>query len=167
MMVERQIIVDGARLTYSGIFNPKGVQKVIKDWIDDKGYFPLEISHTESVTDEGKFAEIKMEPFKKLTDYAKSTIRIRITIDKAKDVVIDKDGKKIKLYEGEIKFLFDGLLDTDYESRWEGKPIFYFIRTVFEKYIYAPFISKFAKQITNDLDVLKINLKSYLNLYKF
>lgn len=166
-MVERQIIVDGARLNYTGVFDPKGIMKVIMDWVNDKGYFMDEKSHTESVTDEGKFAEIKLDPFKKLTDYAKSIIRIRITIEKAKDVVIDKDGKKIKLYDGEIKFLFDALLDTDYEGRWEGKPVFYFIRVLFEKYVYAPFVSKFAKQISDDFNVLKTNLKSFLNLYKF
>ena len=166
-MTERQIIVDGARLTYTGVFDPKGIQKVIKNWVNDKGYFMYEVSHTESVTDEGKFAEIKMEPFKKLTDYARSTIRVRITIEKAKDVVIEKDGKKIKLYEGTVKFLFDAFLDTDYESRWEGKPVFYFFRILFEKYVYAPFISKYAKQISGDLEILKTNLKSFLNLYKF
>ncbi|RLE47089.1 hypothetical protein DRJ25_03250 [Candidatus Woesearchaeota archaeon] len=166
-MVERQIIVDGARISYKGVFDPKGVMKVINDWASDKGYFMVEESHIESLTDEGKFAEIKMEPFKKLTDYAKSVIRIRITIDKAKDVVIEKDGKKVKLYDGEIKFLFDGLLDTDYEERWEGKPIFYFLRILFEKYVYAPFISRHAKIVAGDLEFLKTNLKSYLNLYKF
>lgn len=166
-MVERQIIVDNTRLNYSGIFDPKGVMKVITDWVTDKTYFMIEVSHIESLTDEGKFAEIKLEPFKKLTDYAKSTIRIRITIDKAKDTIIEKDGKKMKLYDGTIKFLFDGLLDTDYEERWEGKPIFYFLRIIFEKYIYAPFISNFRKQVTEDLNILRTNLKSYLNLYKF
>jgi sulfur relay (sulfurtransferase) DsrC/TusE family protein len=166
-MTERQIIADNIRLNYTGIFDPKGIMQVIKDWAFDKGYVVAETSHTESLTDEGKFAEIKLEPFKKLTDYSKSVIKIIITIENSKDTVIEKDKKKIKLYDGTIRFLFDALLDTDYEARWEGKPIFYFIRTVFEKYIYSPFISNAEKQIKADLEYLKTNIKSYLNLYKF
>ncbi len=165
-MAERQIVVDGERLSHTGLFDVKGVIKIINDWSNDKKYFMVETHHTESVKDDGKYIDIRLEPFKKLTDYAKSVIKIRITVDKAKDKVVDIDKKKVKLYEGTVHFLFDGVLDTDYESRWEEKPIFYFLRTVFEKYVYAPFISKFEKTVKNDVDVLKTNLKSYLNLYK-
>ncbi len=165
-MAERQIVVDGERLSYSGVFAIKEVIKVINDWAADKAYFMVELSHIESVKEDGKYADIKLEPFKKLSDYAKSIVKIRITIDGAKDTIVEIDGKKKKLYDGTIKFLFDGILETDYESRWEQKPIFYILRTIFEKYVYAPFISKFEKKVAGDVKDLKTNLKSFLNLYK-
>lgn len=165
-MPERQIVVDNERLSYSGIFDIKEIMKIIKDWAKDKAYFMIESSHTESVKEDGKYADIKLEPFKKLTDYAKSKVKIRITVDQAKDRVVDIDGKKVKMYEGRVGFLFDGILETDYEARWEGKPVFYFLRTIFEKYVYAPFISKFEQTVKNDVDFLKTQLKSYLNMQK-
>lgn len=166
-MTERKNIIEGATITYNGVFDPKGVMKVIKDWSNDKGYFFIDTSHTESLTEGGKFADITLLIFKKLSDYAKSTLNLMVSINHAKDVVVEMDGKKVKLLEGNISFTFYAYLDTDYEGKWEGKAFFYFLRTVFEQYIYAPFLSKFDKQIMDDMGVLKTNLKSYLNLYKF
>ncbi|MBW2969720.1 hypothetical protein KY319_01215, partial [Candidatus Woesearchaeota archaeon] len=104
---------------------------------------------------------------KKLTDYAKSIIKIRMQFSDVKDVVVDKDGKKTKIQEGKAVIIFDGILETDYEHRWEGKPIFYFLRTVFEKYVYTPFISGFERGVKEDTMALKNNMKAYLGLTKY
>ena len=81
-----------------------------------------------------------------------------------KDVVVERDGKKVKLQEGKAIISFDILLETDYENRWEVKPLFYVIRIIFEKYVYSPFISSFERQIKADYSLLKNNMKAYLNL---
>ncbi len=165
-MAEKKILVDGERITYTGYFDIKGIMRELNKWATEKGYDMIETSHIESTTDQGKFADIKLEPFKKLTDYTQSKIKIRITLDNIKDVVIQKDGKKKKLYDGTIRFLFRVMLITDYENRWEGKPIYYFFRIIFEKYIYSPLISKTQNQIIDDYEFLRNNIKSYLNLFK-
>ena len=82
-------------------------------------------------------------------------------------IIIEKDGKKVKMQEGKIIFIFDGILETDYEHRWESKPIFYVMRTVFEKYVYTPFISGFERGVKEDLMGLKNNVKAFLNLTKY
>ncbi|OYT32725.1 hypothetical protein DRJ22_01390 [Candidatus Woesearchaeota archaeon] len=167
-MAERHIVIEKERLNYEGLFNAKELFEIIKSWAADKGYWVVEKIHAESLKPEGKYIELVLDPvFKKLTDYAKSVIKIRIQMSEVKDVTVEIDKRKTKLQEGKIKIVFDGILETDYEHRWEMKPLFYVIRTLWEKYIYTPFISGFEKDIKRDLMKLKDDIKSYLNLAKF
>lgn len=166
-MAERLIVVDKERLDYDGVFDAKEVLRVMQQWATDKGYWLIEKKHGEATKPEGKYIDMDFEPFKKFTDYAKSIIKIRAQFNDVKDVVIERDGRKHKMQEGKIVIVLDGILETDYEGRWESKPIFYFLRTVFEKYVYTPFISGFERGVKEDVLSLKHNLKAFLNLTRF
>ena len=166
-MAERLTIVEKDRINYEGIFDAKEVFNVIKDWTLDKGYIFVEKSHSESTKAEGKYIDMNMEHFKKFTDYAKSILKMRMQFNEVKDVVVEHDGKKTKQQEGKISIVFDGILETDYESKWESKPIYYILRVLFEKYLYTPFISGFERTIAGDVNSLKNNLKSFLNMTKY
>jgi len=166
-MAERMIVVDKDRLEYSGLFDMKGVYRVMDTWAKDKGYWLIEKRHGEVTKPEGKYIDMDFEPFRKFTDYAKSIVKIRAQFQKVKDVVVERDNKKVKLQEGTVMISFDGILETDYEHRWESKPVFYVLRTVFEKYLYRPFISGFERGVREDTMALKNNLKAFLNLTKY
>lgn|SRR5574342_50466 len=166
-MAERNIVVDKERLDYQGVFDAKELFKVMQNWATDKGYWLIEKKHGETTKPEGKVVDMDFEPFKKYTDYAKSVIKIKAQFQDMKDVVVERDGKKVKLQEGKIVMIFDGILETDYEGRWEGKPLFFVLRNVFEKYVYTPFVSGFERGVKEDVMALKNNVKSYLNLSRF
>lgn len=166
-MGEKRPIIDKERITYEGLFSLKEVMGVIKSWISDKGYFPLEKKHTESIKTEGKHVEIELAPFKKVTDYAKNAVIIKILCTDLKEVTVEIDGKKKKLNQGKLQIILDAFLETDYEGRWEQKAIFYVLRTIFEKYVYTPFLSGFETNLRADVDVLRTNIKGYLNLFQY
>lgn len=166
-MAERRLIVDKERVNYDGLFSAKEVLDIVMTWIKDKGYWPVDKKHTESVKADGRFIEIEMWPYKKVTDYAKNIIVIRIVCSDLKDVVIEIEGKKKKLNQGRLQVVFDAYLETDYEHKWENKPIFYVLRTVFEKYVFTPFLSGFEKNLKADVTHLKNNIKGYLNLVQY
>jgi len=166
-MAERLIVVDKDKMTYQGLFDMKEFFRVMQQWASDKGYWLIEKAHGESLKPEGKWIDMDLEPFKKFTDYAKSIIKVRAQFQEVKDVVVERDGAKVKLQEGKIVVLFDGILETDYEGRWESKPFFFVMRTIFEKYVYTPFISGFERGVREDLMTLKNNLKAFLNLTKY
>jgi len=111
--------------------------------------------------------EFEIEPWKKVTDYAKYVIKIRVQLSEIKEVEVEKDNTKLKLNQGKVHFLFDAFLETDYEARWEGKPIFYFVRTLFDKYFYSPFTSGFKGGLKEDVAHLMGQIKAFLNLYRF
>jgi len=167
-MVERHFVVSSKTIKYEGVFSASGVYGVIQDWASDKGYFPIEADHTESVKPEGKFVDVLLYPtLKKLSDYAKGVFRIHIQMSGLNDIAIERDGRKVKLQEGKVVIRMQGFLETDYEQRWETKPLLYVLRTLFEKYVYGPFISGYESAIKEDYAVLESRLKSYFNLEKF
>ncbi len=166
-MGERRLIIDKDRVTYDGLFSLKEVIDIIYTWLKDKGYWPIDKKHIESIKSDGKFVEIETWPYKKVTDYAKNIIAIRILCTELKEVVVEIEGKKKKLNQGKLQVIFDAYLETDYEARWETKPIFYLLRTVFEKYVYTPFLSSFESNLRADETHLKTQIKGYLNLFQF
>lgn len=162
-MTEREIIVDKERVDYEGPFEMVDFYKLFEAFAVDKGYDRRELKHSEAATKEGKFIEVELEPWKLLTDYAKSIIHVRVQMANVKDIVVD--GKKLQT--GKVSAVFDGILETDYESRWEGKPILLFLRTVYDKFIYKPLTGGFDKMIRTDTMHLKEVVKAFLNMYHF
>jgi len=63
--------------------------------------------------------------------------------------------------------IFDGYVETDYENRWENKPIFYFLRALIDKYIYRIYTDKFESMLVADVHHLHTRIKSFLNLYRY
>jgi len=165
-MSEKTTVVDKEVIKYEGLFSVKELYQLIEDWENSKGYFPVENFIEESVEPEGKVITAKLEPFKKLTDYAKAIIKIDIMISGCKEVEITRAGKKQKLNKGLVVIEIMSILETDYEHKWEMKPWLYVLRTAFEKYIYTPFLSGFKNAVREDTDHLKEQIKSFLNLYK-
>jgi hypothetical protein len=164
-MAELQSVIDKLTLTYEGLFSVKDLYKLIDDWFSERGYDKNEIKNIEVVNPEGKHLELEIEPEKSITDYAKILIHLSITIENVKEVVITKDKTKVKMNQGRLTIVFDGYLKTDWEERWETRPVFFFIRTIFDKYIYKPYTSGYKNWVSKDVNELYDKIKAYLNLY--
>ncbi|MFH1054102.1 MAG: hypothetical protein V1740_06810 [Candidatus Woesearchaeota archaeon] len=165
-MAEREIIVDRNRLTYEGLFSVIDLYTMIDEFFEDKGYDKREKKNVERVKAEGKYIELELEPWKKLTDYAKSVIKVRILMSDIKEVEVEKEGVKVKLNQGKVQFVFDAYLETDYEHRWEMKPMFFFIRTLLDKFAFKNYTVSFKNEVKSDLSQLIIMIRSFLNLYR-
>jgi len=165
-MAERRLIVDNETIAYEGILNITELYKLINDWCDSKRYFPVEQKCQECVSKTGKCVECELEPFKKLTDYAKSVIQIKIRADECTDVTVKRGSKKQKMQKAKVTIIFNAFLETDYEHRWERFPWMYVMRTLFEKYVFTPFLSGFSRGVREDVDHLKSEISGFLNLYK-
>jgi len=166
-MAEREKIIDELRLSYEGLFDVNELYLAIDKWFRDKGYDKRELKNIEYVKPEGKFIELRIMPWKKITDYAKIEIKIRMQMSDIKEVEVEKDNHKIKLNQGKIQMIFDGFLTTDYENKWEGKPTYVFLRTLFDKFIYKGYTAKFQSQVAEDVNHIHTTIKSFLNLYRF
>jgi len=167
-MPEHEIVVDQERISYEGIFSVAEVYRLIDEWILDKDYNKQEPKHVETAKPEGKFVDVTLAPFKNLTDYANSFLKIQLQFSNIKDVTIETtEGTKQKLNQGKVLITITGILETDYEDRWESKPIFLFIRTLYDKYIFKTFTGGFQKQVEDDVNQLKEMLSGYLNLHRY
>lgn len=165
-MAEREIIVDKQTIRYEGLFDFKELYKLIDTFFEDRNYDKREKKNIEVVKPEGKYVEIELQPWKKETDYFKNVIHMRILVHDMTEVEIERDKVKKKLNQGKLRIIISGMLETDYEHRWETKPLFFFIRTLFNKYIYRPFTMQYRGQCGKDVGDLVSQIKGFLNLYR-
>ncbi|MBS3142014.1 hypothetical protein J4464_01365 [Candidatus Woesearchaeota archaeon] len=165
-MSEREILVDKRRMTYEGLFSVADLYSLIDEYFEEKGYDKHEKKNIERVTPNGKDIEIEVEPWKKITDYAQSIIRVRILMTGIKEVEVEKDGVKIKLNQGKVQLIFDAIFETDYEHRWEAKPVFHFVRTIVDRYLYKTYTNQYKGEVMNDFNMLVYQIKAFLNLYR-
>jgi hypothetical protein len=84
-----------------------------------------------------------------------------------KDIEIEKEGVKLTLQQGRVMMIFDAYLVSDYENKWESKPMFFFLRTIFDKYIFRSYFQKAEKWLVNDLYQLHGRIQQFLNLHRY
>jgi hypothetical protein len=166
-MSEKKLVIDQLKLTYSGLFDLNGLYRIMDEWFYEKNYDRWELKNYEFVLPEGKVVEIELLPWKKTTEYFKNTIRIRLKCSQIKDAEVEKEGVKIKVSKGDVQMVIDGYLETDYENWWDERPMLYFIRTIFDKYIFKRQFSQYEKWLVNDVYDLYGRLQKFLNLYRY
>jgi hypothetical protein len=165
-MSEKKLVVEHLKLQYDGLFDATGLYQYIDDWLREKGFDKREVRNREHVTPEGKFVELELQPWKKITTYAQHIIRMEIRLTKLKEVEIEKEKHKIRLNKGKVAITFDGYLVTDYEHRWEQRPLYFFLRTIFDKFIYRSYTAQYEALLVETVNQLHSGIKAYLNMYK-
>ena len=165
-MAERETLIYNERIIYEGLFSVADLYSLIDEYFEEKGYDKREKKNIERVTKEGKFIEIEMEPWKKLTDYVKSSLRVRMQMHNVRETDIVKDGVKVKLHQGSVNIVMSCFLITDYEDKWEAKPIFFFLRSLWDKFFMGNYMTQHKAEALNDFTQLKSQIQSYLNLYR-
>ena|SRR3989338_486944 len=166
-MPEQKLVVEGIEVGYEGILNIKEIYKIIDDWIRDYDYDKIEKINTEYLRPEGKYVELVLEPEKKVSDYVKNIVKVKLIARNLKDVDVEEDGRKKKMQEGNLIVTFTGVLETDYEGKWEQKATIFFLRVLVDKYIYKFYTDKFENALAKDVKELSTQVKSFLNLYKY
>src|SRR3989344_3179423 len=166
-MSERRLVVDHLRIKYEGLFNATELYKLIDKWLNEKAFDKRELRNQEHVKPDGKYVELVLMPWKKISDYARHVIRLEIRVFNLKDVVIERDGQRVKMNQGRMDILMDAYLDTDYEDRWEQKPFYFFMRTLFDKFIYRTYSTQFEELLVENVTQLHTVMKSFLNLYRY
>jgi hypothetical protein len=166
-MAEKSIVAEKSSISYKGFFEAKQLFLVIDRWLKDNGYEKSEKSAFQKNNETKTFAKHELEPFKKISDYAKFIIKIEVVLSDVENVLIEKEGQKLAVEKGNIKCSFAGVLETDYQNRWDAKPIYFFMKTVFDKIIFKREQSNFASELNAEVNELKNEVRSFLNLYKF
>lgn len=165
--MERKIVVDSLRLSYQGIFNMNEFYLMMDKWHRERGYDKFEKKNYEHVYKDGRQIEIEIEPWKKITDYAKMSMKVTILVTGLKDIVVKKDGRDAKMQQGKLLINFMGYMDTDYENRWDNKPYFFFLRAVFDMYVYKINQEKYEAAVAEEVQHLYNLMKSYLNMQRY
>jgi len=97
-MAEKQIVVSGLRVEYEGLFKPDELYRIMDDWQKKHNYDKTERESKEYVKPEGKYIELRMEPYRKESDYVKFIIKIHIVMENLRETVVEIDGQKEKMH---------------------------------------------------------------------
>jgi hypothetical protein len=166
-MTERKLIIEDLALGYEGYFEAKELYRMINDWLKAKNYDLLEAKNYEYVSENGKTIEIEMVPWKKITEYAKYEIKLKIKMENLKEEVINIDNIKKLMNKGKVKIAFKAYFTTDYEDVWEGKPWMFIFRTLVDKFVIPSYIGKWEDGLVKDINELHTEIKTFLNLYHY
>jgi hypothetical protein len=164
-MAEQETVVI-KDLCYEGLFDAKELYTLIDNFFEERNYDKNEIKNVEVVKKEHKFIEIIIEPYKKYTDYFKNVVWINMQISELTEVEIKKKNLKTKVNHGKLSMTIEGYLYTDYEGKWETKPVYFFFRTLFNKFFYKPYTQRYMGSVGNDVNTLYHEIKAFLNFYK-
>lgn len=166
-MPEKKFVFEKMTLSYEGLFNLYELFQMIDTWLRKKGFDKREKRNNEFISETGKDIEVVLEPWKKVSDYINMKFKIDIHFSEVKEVIVEKDGAKIRLNKGRAVIVIDGWLETDYEGAWQSRPDYFFLRTIVDKFVYKIYNDKYEKMI-NDLGVEVFNeIKAFLNMHRY
>jgi len=165
--MERKIVVDHMAISYKGLFSVTELYRLVDFWFMEKGYTKHELRIDEEVKPDGKKIYLIKDPYKKISDYLKYVIRIEIECDHVKEVDVEKDGKTLRMNQGDCSVFITGYLVSDYESKWEKSATYYFIRGLFDKYVWNHHIYRGESGLVDECNHLSSQVKSFLNLYRY
>lgn len=165
-MVEKNLLVDGIKFEYEGLFDLQKLLYKIDELTIKKGYARVEKERSQKVGQNGKDFFIELRPTKKPHPYHMLMIKIKIYAEDVKIVDVKIDGVSDKLERGKVKIIFDGWEYTDFMFRWEQKPWYHVARNVFDKFVYK-FIGKYSGTVVEDTHYLYDNIKAYLELHRY
>lgn len=152
------------KLTQVGYWDYNEVYAMLYNWLKDYGYSITENSYKEKLSGGGKEIMIDWEASKKVTDYFKYTIKLSWHILGMKDAEVEIDGKKTKTNKGELEIVFTGVVDKDYEARWEDKPLHKFMRGLYENYVIRTAVKEYEDDLEDDVRDVISDLKAFLRI---
>ncbi len=151
-------------LKHEGYWSYKALYDFAYIYLNEENFFLSEKKYEEKVGENGKDLKVDWNAFRKVTDYFKYVLDIQWRIRGLIDAEAEIGGKKKKTNRGEIKVKVIGTLERDYEEKWEKRPIWKFLRGVYDKYIVRTTIDQHEIKLIEEANDFFNELKSFLNL---
>lgn len=165
-MAEKHTIIAGDKVSYSGLFELKELFSLINSYFKQVGYDKRVITNSQQVFDNHKSVFVEFRPWKTLTDYVQFEIKLKISAE-FEDVEIRVDDIPKIVQKGEVSCQFFAAVKTDYEKSWEQKAEYFFLRTLFNKFVYKTKMTEWDGMLKQQTAHLKAEISSFLNMNRF
>ena len=167
-MVEYKQVLYDLRTTYNGPFLAEDFYAEIENWIKENGFEKEPKKKMEHVTKNGKKIEWLISIHSHLGEVYDEEITLRALLDNVKEIVINKNGEKIRINNGDVFVNVDGFIRGWHcATWWQLKPIYYFIRALVDKYIYKFWSEKYDGGVQADCHDLFKRIRSFFGLEKY
>ncbi len=166
-MVEKKLVVDGLRFTYSGSFGIMEFFNELNNWVDENG-FEIEIKKKmQHVYEDHKMMDYIFELWKPASSFARHTVRVRAMFKDVEDFQIQRGEFLRNLQKGHVLVIIDGFVELDVHRRWQQKPLYVFTRTLFEKYVWKWQLGRYDGPLANYSYGIYNRLHGYFKKYKY
>ena len=163
-MAEIDWMLKDVKVAVDDAVNIKSLYKLLKNWLIKFRYDYYEKEHIEDMKPEdAKNISIKMEADKKIDDYTKFHIELRLKGKDLKPVMRDKE----LCVKGNVSVSFEAFLENDYEGKWDSPFYLKLYRTVYDKYIASDKYEKNANNLKDEANDLITKTKSFLRVEEF
>ena len=150
------------RVIEDAVFNMHDLYKHIRSWLDNHNYITFEKEYRDWMKEEGRSATIKLAPWRKVDDYTKYHIDIKIKFKNLKEV----ETKTGIMNKGEVNIKIESFLEKDYEDRWENNFMSRFMRSLYDYFFMTGKIDLYKKELLDDSYDLFNEIKSFLGLHR-
>ncbi|MBI1968355.1 hypothetical protein HYS49_00430 [Candidatus Woesearchaeota archaeon] len=145
---EKNLVINNRELRYHGPFRTEDLFRAINKVLEGRQYSKREKKTEESVQPEGKNTFIELRPWKEKTPEVTLMLKIKMDLQNVREALVEKEGHKQKMQQGDVLVALDAWLLTDYEHHWRMHPITYFLRAMANKFLYK---SREDRQIMAEL----------------
>lgn len=167
-MVEKKQVLYDLRTSYNGPFVVEDFYAEVDNWIRDKGFEKEPKRKMEHVTKSGKRIEWVIEAHRRMDDLHYSVVVLRALLDNVKEVVIKKEGKKVRINNGDVLINIDGFIQSHiHGSFYQVKPIYYFTRALVDKFIYSFWSEKWDGLVVADGHDLFKRIRAFFQVQKY
>ena len=154
-----------SKMKSDGIFNFSEFYKFCYDWLTEEiGLEVSEEQYSEKIAGEAKEIKIKWEGTKKITDYFKFVVKVEFHIIGLIKVEINQDGRKIKTNKGMVEVKVKGILERDYDGKFESNATKKLLRGIYEKWVIPSRIEEYERKLIGNCDEFLSQSKAYLDL---
>lgn len=150
---------------HKGIGNFTDFYNFVYNWLRDENFKITEKLYSEKIKGDSKDIEIKWEAKRDITDYFRVNIDIVSKARGLKEVEVEIDGKRIKTNEFiELEITMKGVLEKDYNSKWETSRMYNFLKDVYHKYVIPTRTDEMEETVREFVQNLKEDMKSFFDL---
>lgn len=167
-MLEKKFVVMDLRLSYNGPLSVEDFYKEAEDWAKEKGMHKNIRNHVDHVAGEGRDIVWTVEFWKPIAEWAQDVVRMKAHFYGVRDITVEIGGRKRKIQQAQVLLIFDGVVEANLRWRWEQHTIFYFLRNLFDKYVWIgtnPSERHFGLVFGDTHDLFK-RMKAFFNVYK-
>lgn len=163
-MAEKDTIFS-SKAKYNGIFSFKDFYKFCYEWLrDEVGLEIKEDKYSEKLSGDTKEIEVEWTGTKKVTDYFKFEVKVKLRVLGLQNVEVLKDKQKIKTNQGSIEVGVSGTLIRDYAGKFEQDAFKKFMRAIYEKWVITSRVEQLESKLISACDEFLSQAKAYLDL---
>jgi|SRR3989344_1002826 len=163
-MPEIDYVFKDIKFSVDDIVNIKLLYKLLRNGLNKLQYDFYEKEHLEDIKPEDiKNLSVKMEAEKKVDDYTKFHIELRLKGKNLKSVIRNEE----ICVQGTVSVSFEAFLENDYEGKWDNPFFMKFLRTLYDKYIRSDKYEKNMASLKEEGYDLINKTKSFLRVEQF